>query len=334
VKGWNEELLYAAGCLSRAIYDNEMESIKSTRDVDRFHHLLAYFTFDESNPHPRVSALVRNAFFTSTSTDFLLLTPDDAFPAKDVRDYNEACRNFIKHLPMVDELASSLARKMMGDRVSELLKPVTFEDLMGELKGRSLTEEEMISCLKWVTTDKAIFHQCCQRREEFLKSASLSNRSEKGLYFTTILGSSPAPFMTSAFPLPPTTLPHWIVNAVSNHANLKLLFQTKQLLVEEWLTHVCEVALTKPNETMFVDVCKVLSDHWPVFPEDEKKSIKVVLEKYPCISTQRGPQTPKDAYLSDIIATTFPTFPFIKLEDWKVNNREQMGTFVSVCITF
>jgi hypothetical protein len=311
-----------------------MESIKSTRDVDRFHHLLAYFTLGESNPHPQVSHLVRGGFFTPTPTDLLLWTPDGKFPAKDVRDYNEACKNFIKHLPMVDKHASMLARKMMGDRVSELLKPVTFEDLMVELGRRPLTEEEMISCLKWVTTDNAIFEQCCENREKFLTTASLSNRSGNLLGFSTILDSRPAPFMTPTFPLPPTTLPRQIVDAVPNYANMALLFKAKRLLIGEWLTHVCEVAAQNPSETLFVDLCKALSDHWLQFSGDDKNSVKAILEKYPCIYTQRGMKVPKEAYLSHSIAGTFPTLPFIKLEDWQVTNKEHMGTFVSVFITF
>jgi len=314
-----------------------MESIRSNRDsagagsFDRFHHLLGYFTFDESNPHPRVSALVRDAFFTCTSTDLVLLTPDGDFFANKVRDYNEICKNFIKHLPMVDKRSSVLAGKMMGQRTSELLKPVTFSDLMEELKGRPLNEEEMISCLKWVTTDDKIFKQALQNRTKFLETASLFHGSQRLSSFLTILDSSQAPFMTSTFPLPPTTLPRPIVDGVPNYENLKALFQAKPLLVKDWLTHVCSVATENSSATMFVDVCKALSDHWSEFSKDnDQDSVKDILRKYSCISTRQGLRTPKDAYLSESIASTFPTLPFVDLGEWGVINKEQMGVFVSI----
>jgi hypothetical protein len=309
-----------------------MESIKSAQDSGRFHHLLSYFTFDESNPHPRVSTLVREAFFTCTSTDLIVLTPDGDFPANKVRDYNEACTSFIKHLPMVDKEASVLARKMMGERASVLLKPVTFDDLMEELETQPFSEEEMISCLKWVTTDDNIFNQSllAQNRTRFLSAARLSGNSGNLLRFSTILGSPPSPFMISKFPLPSTTLPRQIVEGVSNYVKLKQLFQAKPLLVDDWLTHVCEVATETPSVTMFVDVCKALSDHWSGFSGDDQNSIKNILGKYSCISTRQGMRTPKNTYLSDSIASTFPTLPFIDLDEWVVANKEQMGTFVSV----
>lgn len=309
-----------------------MESIKSSRDSERFYHLLGYFTFDESNPHPRVSTLVREAFFTCTSTDLVLLTPDGDFPANKVRDYNEACTSLIKHLPMVDKKASMLARKMMGDRASILLKPVTFDDLVKELEMRPLSDEEMISCLNWVTADDDIFKQSLlvQNRTKFLSTARLSNSAGSLLEFSTILSSPPSPVMTSKFPLPRTTVPRHIVDGVGipNYVKLKELFQAKPLLVDDWLTHVCEVAT---ETSMFVDVCKTLSDHWSEFSDDDHNSIKDILCKCSCIFTRQGLQAPKNAYLSDSIASTFPTLPIIDLDHWAVANKEQIGTFVRVC---
>jgi Protein of unknown function (DUF3684) len=237
---------------------------------------------------------------------------------------------------MLDKHASMLARKMMGERASELLKPVTFDDLMEELEMRPLNEEEMISCLKWVTTDDHIFGQSLlvQNRTRFLEAARLSNKSGNLSEFSTILDSPPPPFMTSNFELPSTTLPRQIVDRIPKYENLKLLFQAKPLRVGDWLRHVCDVATKKSLTILFVDVCKALSDHWSGFSEDdEQKSIKDILDKYSCISTRQGLRTPKDAYLSDNIATTFPTLPFIDFDEWKVANKEQMGRFVSVCST-
>ena len=326
-------MLYAAGCLARTIYDHEMKSVNSTRDLDRFHHLLDYFTFGESNPHPRVSALLREAFFACTSADLILLTPDGGYPAIKVRDYNDTCKSFIRHLPMVDERASLLAKRMMGDRSSELLRPVTFNDLMEELKRRPFTQDEMISCLKWVTGEDEIFQRSLlvQNRTRFMEAARLSDSSGNLLRFSTILDSPPPAYMSSNFPLPSTTLPRHIANEIPNHENLRRLFQAESLLVGDWLTHICEVATGDSSARLFVDVCKTLSDHWQHFAEDDQSIIKNILNKYCCISTRQGLQAPANAYLSDSIATTFPTLTIIDLEKWDVSNMEQMRTFVSIC---
>src|SRR6266403_5661318 len=168
---WNKELLYVGGFLARSVYEFELDDIKKLWDGaaavngpgelpdeevrnklrGRALHALKFFTFHPSTPSPRVSNLMKTAFFACATTHpFSIISLDGVRNAMHVHSPNPEFSGFLKHLPLIPEEVFNGAKTMIATlRARGMIKKVTFTDILNGLRLGPLNETETVACLKW-----------------------------------------------------------------------------------------------------------------------------------------------------------------------------------------
>lgn len=172
---WNEELLGVGGYLARSAYEQEMENIAALWEAaeasrpqssttggsdvktflrERALHALKFYTFHTSTPSPQVSILLEEAFFTCLAQPaFAFLTSQPSLHQlpiistvgirgiSGVRMPNAVFSEFLKQLPVLPDDVVNGAKVMVETlRTRNMLKEITFGDVLQELKARPLQE--------------------------------------------------------------------------------------------------------------------------------------------------------------------------------------------------
>ena len=122
------------------------------RLYDRAKHNLQFFAFRESTPSPVVSREMRSAFLGCVTQEHPLLVLSSAGirSALDVRIPDPALSTFIRKLPLFPQELVGVYKSTIGALQERgMLKDITFEDVLTELRERPLSEEEMVGCLRW-----------------------------------------------------------------------------------------------------------------------------------------------------------------------------------------
>lgn len=167
VSQWNKELLNIAGFLCRSVYELELAEIQilwkpaaaspppspeiQKELISRVLHALRFFTFLSSTPSAVVSRQMESTFFNcSTSRLFSMISERGVSDATQIRMPHAATTKFIHQVPVVPQAVLEGAPSMMARlRERGMIKDMTLDDIVGELKSRVLTEEEAVECLKW-----------------------------------------------------------------------------------------------------------------------------------------------------------------------------------------
>jgi hypothetical protein len=167
---WNVELLHLGGYLSRVAYETELATISrlyiaalqtsssalsgpdanlTTWLQSRCLHALKFFTFRPSTPSPEVSRIMQSTFFNASEM-FSVFSTSGVKPASEIRIRNVEMEKFIKALPVlpreIQDGASDVIAVLQG---KNMIKQISFDDVIAEMRGRCFEEDEMIECLKW-----------------------------------------------------------------------------------------------------------------------------------------------------------------------------------------
>ncbi|KAF7315310.1 hypothetical protein MIND_00045600 [Mycena indigotica] len=322
---WNKELLWVGGYLARAAYERELSDIRelwsgsvkhvSSNEKDdelqkwlqgRALHALCFFTFHPSTPSADVSSLLEAAFFSCGSNqDFPLISTVGVRQASAIRYPNPTFR-FLKELPVLpDSVISEASGIVKSLQHRGLVKPITFHDVLTELRARPLNEVDMIACLNWwiqsynATPDQSML----SIRSELLSAAVLIMEDQRVLQLSSIKHIlNPRSFIPLDGPLPDDLLPV----AISKHlpiASLSSAFPWTDLPIQKWLRHICDVRASCSVEfnlsvsAIWAErVLVVLASAWPSLSNEVKAEIKDILRSIPCIPTSAGLKLPEESY--------------------------------------
>ncbi|TFK45667.1 hypothetical protein OE88DRAFT_1668942 [Heliocybe sulcata] len=345
---WNKELLYVGGFLSRAAYTIELANIRevwnglatapdeASKEIkahlcNRGLHVLKFFTFHPSTPSSTVSQLLQDAFFscgTGTGQGFLIISTAGVQDAGEVRMPDEAFAGFLKNLPVIP--AEVLAEaKLMVDvlQARRLLKDVTFDDVLKELRLRPLTEVETVAMLKWWITVHRSGQGHVRVRTELLNAAVMSTGTPGGPDEKIVQLSAIETFMnpkqTGAViptdgPLPEHLLPLSISKALELDM-LVVTFGWRELTVIDWLKHITNAGLREKDvehdlarsavwaERVFTGI----SRQWPSFGQPVQKEIIGLLNDIACVPTTAGIKRAGEAYFPNVnLFGDLPTVAF------------------------
>ena len=153
-----EEEMYAVASLwpKEVVEGNDNDASVQRRKYlsDRALHALKFFSFHASTPSSQVSTLLEEAFFSCVSASPFSFITGDATPhpfpvistvgvrgAGEVRLPNPTFTEFLKQLPVVPSEVMQGAKLMIDAlQAREMLKEVTFADVLKELRARPLPE--------------------------------------------------------------------------------------------------------------------------------------------------------------------------------------------------
>ncbi|KIL68939.1 hypothetical protein M378DRAFT_21839 [Amanita muscaria Koide BX008] len=344
---WNRELLFIGGVLARSAYEHEIRNIDeiwrslgegkleghddtSVWLQHRGSHALKFFTFHKSAPLEEVSAAFENSFFSCGPRNFPIVSTLGVRNAYDVRHPDTAMSGFIKRIPILPADTVKDAHRIASTlRSREIIKDMSFEDAIRELRARPLGEEEMLNCLQWwinlakvhIKSDEAI-----QRLLRDLVDAGVLTYGEN--HAKLILLSKIRTFVNPSGlssqipcdgPLPDHLFPVALSKKFAPGDLSKYLLWT-ELTILEWIQYICDPSVVASSEHDFsIDnsprwaerVLHVLSRAWPNLPAATREGITTSLAERTCIPTSQGMKKPTSAYFAS--ADIFHDLPVISL---------------------
>ena len=345
---WNKELLFVGGFLARAAYELEMQDIKAHWDAstsskkpgelldsglrnwfyDRAGHNLRFFAFRESTPSPIVSNEMRSAFFNCVVQrhPFPVISSAGIKPALNVRMPDPALSAFLKKLPVFPEELLETSKSIVADLQEKgMLKDITFEDVLKELRERPLSEGETVACLRWwIDVSQQDPAGTNDNRRQLLDAMRMtispSDRGHERIVplkgIQTFLNPRTNVFPTDG-PLPNHLLP---INISQNFDAVRLqnALQWRELTVLEWIQHIVDPTVcTRRGGFNILEspvwaerVLQVLGRSWPTLSKPDKISVVGHLNKLTCIPTTSGMEIPSKVYFLSV--GIFKDLPIVK----------------------
>lgn len=335
------------GFLARLVYEQEIRKVQDTWPAvngvvptadarasasrEKAMYAMRYFTFQPSTPDAKVSKILQDAFFDcfdySYNVHFPILTNSGIRSTKDVREIHADFASFMRTVPTQlptspgdpASLVDSLPEKYS-------VRTYTFSDVVKELQGRILQEEEMVGCLRWWVNFISSL-EVDEERENTLTFLSNLTDNAKSLIghstrvielrnITKFVDSSVwLPWLQSDDALPPDTIPFSFTRTLERrHIPTSLLWEP--MTVVDWLSH-----LISPQIDATHDICKnstysnrvlgVLANIWPMMPSDMKSQAKELMQDVPWIATNLGFRPPGGAYFPE--ADVFRDLPVVSV---------------------
>ena len=359
-------MLYVGGFLARAAYELELSNIQSLWDgaaksnstpafrppqeledwlLQRFIHVLKFFTFHHSTPSSEVSRLLETAFYGCSALPLKLLSSAGIRGAPDIKEFDPVFSKFLKHLPVLPQaVIQEGAHTIKALQAQGMLSPITFVDVLQELRQHPLIEEELVACLKWWTSlkqDNSDLNMA-QIRVQLLNAAVLSSADGRVLplssiqYFinTKTLGTH----IPLDGPLPPTLMPLNITKSFTSHELTS--FNWCEFTIIDWLQHISQpdVMSTNPDHDFSKSalwaerVLTILSRVWSSLSNEMHSSAKKVFAGKKCIPTSCGLSFPELSYFPNTNMTLFSDLPLVQFPSGLVikGQMEKLLSFIGV----
>jgi hypothetical protein len=360
---WNEELLYVSGFLARVAYDSEMSKVKDAwptlqkTDAEQLAlYAIKSFFFHPSTPDPKVSRLIKDAFYNCSTTDKFPFISDQGIQyTKDIRLYHPHFAPFMRTPVFPVEHRPLLTSMPLPDHLR--IGPYTFKDVVKELGSRELSEVEMTACLRWWNSSFGsqgpLDEQHRIWRNELLK-AGRTHSGGKEVRLSSISKFIDARMLSVRRPddpLPDDTMPPALLQGLTPYT-IPDAFGWQEMPVTHWLRHVKNSPSGPAHDitrspSFAQHVLNVLSTLWQSLDENSRSEVRGILEDITCIPTtiSNVPYMvrPQEAYF--IEADVFRDLPVVKtdvfmdyrteqvLQNLGVQKRCDIETFVSKFVT-
>ena len=341
VSHWNKELLWVGGFVSRLIYEVEMDELqtawKATTAGDkgpRAHiltralHVLAFFSFKPTTPSLVVGQEMESAFFTCASDNKMLPIASTAgiLPISQVRMPSIELQRFLPDLPVIGAATLDQAPRLIARfRERNMLREVTFDDVINQLACRPLTEEEMINCLRWWQSMAAAESYTDSVRNRLLDATILVQENGKVIPLSMIqtIVKPQSSSIPTDMPLPPHTLLHNITKDLKGNS-VHSIFGWTELSLLQYITFLINPPMSNTTQADpetdirsspgFAErVLSLLGRAWQSVPANQQTAIALELRDIPCVPTKAGFKKPGEAYFEkNLLFDDLPTILFPK----------------------
>ncbi|CAB4474438.1 hypothetical protein RhiirA5_500084 [Rhizophagus irregularis] len=340
---YNGEMLCLAGKLCRILYEDEMdqmkriyneiisvtkeEDIKSIRELleKRAAHALAHFTFNPSTPNEQVGKIKELQFFNCLKEKLSILSTNGVLPISDVRIPNSEMVGFIKIIPLVPEIileqCDSFFKK--AKNTMKLIIELTPQDVLYELKNRTLSEDEMVKLLKWwisyktkennrtedkkvTKSKKPMYAITVDPTVEFMRLARIGNRPLNTFRYFLNPGIIPP-----NVDVPDEVFPFTISKNLEIQ-DLKKWLGWSELALVDWAKFIVNKPNLESDPTFAKKVHQILTKNLNNTSKENKEIIRQLFVQKKCIPTSLGMKFPNEAYFENV--NLFPSLPTIDFE--------------------
>ena len=300
-------------------------------------HTLRFFTFHPSTPSAEVSNLLEANFFSCAKGGrFPLISTAGVRDVSEVRLPDSTLSGFLKYLPVLQEDILTDAQGMITSLETRgMIKPITFADVLKELRSRPLAEDEMIACLAWwIGMSKQLTTSNLSHRAELLDAAvlatgKLGSTNEKIIPLGSLETFINSRTISNILPLDGPLPDHLLPVSVSKHfssSDIASAFPWTELTIPKWLEHICspEVRFSNIHQDLASSpiwaerVLMILSRAWATLSVPEKGEICSRLGAVACIPTSSGMRLPDQSYFpqanifNDLAVVTFSSGATLK----------------------
>ncbi|KAG2129991.1 hypothetical protein BD769DRAFT_1453255, partial [Suillus cothurnatus] len=356
---WNQELLYGGGFLARLVYEQEIRKVqeawptvnvatvdaRASASREKALYAMRYFTFQPSTPDAKVARILQEAFFDcfdhSSNVHFPILTNSGICNTKDVREIHADFASFMKTVPT--QLPTSPGDPPnLVDTLPEKygVRTYTCSDVVKELQGRILQEDEMIGCLRWWVGFISSLEIDEERETTLTFLSSLTDNAKSRIGNSTrvielrnitkfVDGNIWLPWLQSDDALPPDTIPFSFTRPLDRrHISPSLLGQP--MTVVDWLSHLISPQIDaahdiRKNSAYSNRVLSVLGNIWPMMSSDMESEAKDLMQDFPWIATNLGFRPPGGAYFPE--ADVFRDLPVVSVNLFDQQILTVLGEF-------
>jgi len=301
---------------------------------------------------------METAFFACATTHpFSIISSDGVRNLSQVHFPNPGFSGFLKRLPLIPEDIVNGAKAMVTAlRSREMIKDISFVDVLNELRLRPLSETETVECLKWwigVTNQGKVYtFKLLLERTQLLDAlvVSVSGPPKKTMKLSnaqTFLNSSTEAIIPTDGPLPSTMVPTSITSSFDPDV-IASVFPWKQLSIAGWLRYVTDPRVAAANAGFDVRysgrwaerVLTVLVQAWSDLGETAREDVISILSPISCIPTSNGLKVPNQAYFprvnlfGDLPIVTMPSGAFVAGDLKKVLQSLGVRKYVQLEIIF
>lgn len=330
---WNEELLYVGGFLARLVYEKEIGNIRKSwpkgaltnstvaaSSREKASYAMRCFTFNPSTPDGKVSKILQNAFFNCSNSDcFPIISNYGIQNTKDVRQPNEDFTSFMKIMPILLPTSAGDPPSLI-DSLPEhyMVRMYSFRDVVNELEGRILQDDEMVGLLRWWVSVYDIVPNRDNVQGELMEAAKLSigklKRQVTLSQISKFIDSSVwIPWLQSDDALPPDTIPFSFTRPL-DRKQIPSALSWESMTVVDWLKHLISPQIDsahdiRKNLTYSNRVLVILGNIWSTLSSDMKSEAQELMEDVPWIATNKGLWRANEAYFQE--ADVFRDLPVV-----------------------
>ncbi|KAJ8595100.1 hypothetical protein M405DRAFT_929750, partial [Rhizopogon salebrosus TDB-379] len=330
---WNEELLYVGGFLARLVYEREIKKIQrawpegaltdsqaAASLKDEATYIMQYFTFHTSTPDAKVSKILEDGFFRcSKSVSFPILSNSGIRDTKDVRQPDEKFSSFMKVRPILLRTVPGDPPSLIGSLPNQyVVRQYMLADVVGELQGRTLQDDEMVGLLRWwVDVYETVTNhgKTLSELKEATKSYSRTPKREMSLVniFKFVDSNIIGPQLRPDDALPPDTIP-WSFTRALAQGKITPALSWEPMTVVDWLTYLISPQVDsahdiRKNAEYSNRVVFILANIWGMLSDELKSEAQELMEDVAWIATNKGLQRGSEAYFQE--ADVFRDLPVI-----------------------
>jgi hypothetical protein len=330
VRTWNQEILRAAGILTRLAFANEMDELHlrvrqtvdskgriSSETIVKFlpeaMHILKTFTFGDSTPSGQVGQLIEEAFWTCfRKASIETFSSLGVLQTSQVRLGSDELSKFVNRIPVVPPqlMEVPFVKKLID---FGLLSQITVTDIKKELEAKSLDKDQLIHFISWASK-KSLNGELDPGSRTTLLDVAVASVSDQGDQGEIIaLGSINNYLLTTKIPanlpIPPTTIPFAFTSTCSA-AELQAL-GWEPLEIVPWLRFLFEANGSRSEDENLakspkfaVQILTILSKSWDNLSVSSKATVVSLLQKQTVMPTKMGMKRPAESF-----------FPSVKLFD-------------------
>ncbi|KAG6379359.1 hypothetical protein JVT61DRAFT_11822 [Boletus reticuloceps] len=360
---WNKELLYVGGFLSRAVYELELSKIRDaweravgfdgTADFrppaelqhtlhQWFLHVLKFFTFHHSTPSAKVARLLETAFYGCSADPVRLLSSTGVRFAPEIKEYGPAFAKFLKYVPMLPQYVIQECPGIIEALPDQhKMSPVTFLDVLQDLRKHSLTREELIACCRWWMSRE---NASLQDTNQLLSTITICGANGSPLQLSSVNYFIGSESLKAGIPLdgphPASLMPLDITTRFTPMDPTSLGWQ--EFTIVDWFRHISQQKVMSADSrydfTRSIEwaerVLSVLSGVWSSQSDELYHLAKTIFTGKKCIPTSHGLLAPEESFFSSTHITLFqdldlPTVRFITGLETK-GDMELLLTFIGV----
>ncbi|PKY57382.1 hypothetical protein RhiirA4_509810 [Rhizophagus irregularis] len=282
-------------------------------------YAIAHFTYNTGTPNMQVSTIAETQFSSCLKQNLLILSTHGVLPISNVRLPNPKITGFIKTVPLVPKNLLEQCNLFFNKaKEVELIAELGLQDILDELKIRTLSEEEIIKLLKWwisyLTEDNNFDMQ-------LLKFARIGDSSQT---LNTIQFYSNPNKIPLDMSIPFEVLPNNISKNFTGQ-ELENRFGWTELPLVNWAKFIVKKSELESDFEFAEKVHHVIAKNLEDISQEDKETIRQLFVEKKCIPTKFGMKFPNESYFQSV--DLFPNLPTIKFQDFTSSVRRLMEHF-------
>ncbi|GBB83181.1 hypothetical protein RclHR1_00010063 [Rhizophagus clarus] len=275
-------------------------------------HVIAHFTYNSSTPNMQVSTIAETQFSSCLKQNILIFSTQGLLPISDVRLPNPEIAEFIKSIPLVPKfMLEKCGTFFKKAKDANLIFELGFQDILNELKSRTLSDDEIIKLLKWWIKGNKF-------DAELLRFARIGDSSQTLSVIHFYLNPDKIPLDID---IPFGVLPYNISRNFTEQ-ELRTWLLLNELPLVEWAKFIVKKPELESDFEFAEKVHHILAKNLDNISQQDKETIRQLFVKKKCIPTEFGMMFPNKTYFESF--DLFPDLPTISFQNFTPKIRQLM----------